>query len=66
MYVGRGMPGQVDREISVRTAIVTACCRQSDGMLKAISNATVSMVSESLAKASRTLYKERRGFREDK
>ena len=42
--------------------IVTASCRQIDGMLKAILNATVSMVSESLAKASRTLYKERRDF----
>ena len=50
------MPGlplhtsRLDREISVRTVIVTACHRQSDGMLKAISNATVSMVSKSLAK----------------
>ena len=31
-------------------------------MLKAILNATVSMVSESPAKASRTLYKERMGL----
>ena len=34
----------------VRTVIVTACHHQSDGMFKAISNATVSMVSKSLAK----------------
>ena len=54
----------LDQEISVRTVIVTACCRLSNGMLKAISNTTVSFVSESPAKASRTLYKERRGFRE--
>ena len=36
----------LDREISV----IIACCRQSDGMLKAISNAMVFMVSESPAK----------------
>ena len=54
------MPRLPDREISVRTAIVTACCRLSDGMLKVISNAMVSMVSELPAKALRTLYKERR------
>ena len=52
------------REISVRTARATACCRLSDGTLEAISNATVSMVSKSLEKASRTLYKGRRGFKE--
>ena len=46
----------LDREISVRTVIVTACSRLSDGTLKSISNATVSMVSESPAKASRTLF----------
>ena len=40
-----GLPFALDREISVRSVIVTACCRQSDGMLKAISNGTVSMVS---------------------
>ena len=33
------------------------CCCLSDGTLKAISNAAVSMVSESPAKASKTLYK---------
>ena len=43
---------------------VTACCCQSDGTLNAISNATVSMVSESPAKTSRTLYKEQKKFRE--
>ena len=36
----------------------------SEGMLKAISNAMVSMVSESPAKTSRTLYKEQRKIRE--
>ena len=41
-----------------------ACCRLSDGTLKAVSNAAVSMVSELPVKASRTLYKERRVFRE--
>ena len=50
--------------MSVKTITVTAYSCQSDGMLKAISNAMVSMVSESPAKASRTLYKERKGFRE--
>ena len=34
---------RLDREISVRTAIVIACCRLSVGMLQAISNATVSL-----------------------
>ena len=63
------MPGlplhsYIDREISVKTLTVTVCCCQSDGMLKAISNALISMVSESLAKASKMLYKDRRGFRE--
>ena len=48
----------------LRTVIVTECSRQSHGTLKAISNATVSMVSESPVKTSRTLYKERRRFRE--
>ena len=61
-----GLPLRLDREISVRTVRVTACCRQSDGMLKAISNATASMVFESPVKASRTLYKERRRFRESR
>ena len=56
----------LDREISVRTVIVTACCRQSDGLLKAISNVLVSMMSESQAKTSRTLYKGWRRFREGK
>ena len=55
---------RLDREISVRTVTVTACCRHNDGMLKAILNAMVSMVSKLPAKASRALYKERRGFRE--
>ena len=44
-----------NREISVQTAIVMACCRLSDGTFKAIANAMVSMVSESPVKASRTL-----------
>ena len=54
----------LDREISERTAIVIPCCRQSEGMLQAILNAMASMVSESPAITSRTLYKERRRFRE--
>ena len=48
----------------MRTVIVTVCRCLSDGTLKAISNAMVSMVSESHVKDSRTLYIERRGFRE--
>ena len=48
---------RLDREISVRTVIVTACCCQSNGTFKAILNAKVSMVSELPAKTLRILYK---------
>ena len=41
-----------------------ACFRLSNGTLKAILNATVSTLSESPAKASRTLYKESMELRE--
>ena len=53
-----GLPFTLRSRSFSENLTVTACCRQSDGTLKAISNAMVSMASESLAKASRTLYNE--------
>ena len=51
----RAASSHLDRDISVRTVIITVCGHQSDGMLKAILYATVSMVSKLPTKALKAL-----------